>query len=74
MVLGSLTADLRVAARAEPPRQLPPDVEFDVGVTHEQRLRVGVDGHELHAVESGVDHPVDGIHAPAADTDDLDDR
>ena len=48
------------------------DVDFDVGVAHQERLRVGIDGDELDARKASVDHPVDGIRAAAADTDDLD--
>ena len=50
-----------------------PDVELDVGVAHEQRLRIGVDGDELDALQTGVDHAVDGVDAATTDADDLDD-
>jgi hypothetical protein len=66
-------ADLGVAAGAEAAGELATDVELDVGVAHEQRLGVGVDGDELDALSAGVDHPVDGVDAAAADADDLDD-
>src|SRR5690606_6633254 len=33
---------------------------------------VGVDGDELDPFQPGVDHPVDGVDAAAADADDLD--
>src|SRR3712207_7585551 len=36
-----------------------------------QRLRVGVDGDELHAAHAGLDHAIDGVDAGAADADDL---
>src|SRR5690606_40007154 len=49
------------------------DVQLDVGVAHQQSLRVGVDGDELDALETDLDHPVDGIDTTAADTDDFDD-
>ena len=61
-------------ARAEAAGELAADVELDVGIAHQQRLRIGIDGDELDALESDLDHPVDGIDAAAADTDDLDDR
>ena len=48
-------------------------MDLDVGVAHLQRLGVGVDGDELDAAQSGVDHAVDGVGAAAADADDLDD-
>jgi hypothetical protein len=59
---------------AEAPGQLAADVELDVGVAHQQGLRVGVDRDELDALEADLDHPVDGVDAAAADADDLDDR
>ena len=64
--------DGRVGAGAEPARRLRADVDLDVGVAHQQRLRVGVDRDELDAREAGVDHAVDGVRAAAADADDLD--
>ena len=67
-------ADGRVGARAEPARRLGADVDLHVGVAHQKRLRVGVDGDELDAREARVDHAVDGIRAAAADADDLDHR
>ncbi len=59
---------------AEAAGELAADVELHVGVAHQQRLRVGVDGDELDALQPGVDHAVDGVDAAAADADDLDDR
>ena len=72
VVLGRLLADLGVGARTQAAGQLTPDVELDVGIAHQQRLRVGVDGDELHALEADLDHAVDGVDATAADADDLD--
>ena len=72
VVLGGLAADLGVGAGAEAAGELAADVELDVGVAHEQRLRVGVDGDELHALEADLDHPVHGVDAATADADDLD--
>ena len=74
VVLGGLAPDFGVRSRAEAAGELAADVEFDVGVTHQQRLGVGVDGDELDALESLFDHPVDGVDSAAADSDDLDDR
>ena len=73
VVLGGLLADLGVGAGAEPAGELAADVELDVGVAHQQRLRVGVDRDELDALEADLDHPVDRVDAAAADPDDLDD-
>ena len=70
---GGRAADLGVAAGAEAPREVAADVELDVGVAHQQRLGVGVDGDELDALQAGVDHAVHGVDAAAADADDLDD-
>ena len=74
VVLGGLAADLGICARAQAARHLAADVELDVGVGHEQRLRVGVDRDELGALEAHVDHAVDGVDSAAADADDLDRR
>ena len=74
VVLGGPRADLRVGAGTQTAGELPPDVELDVGVAHQQRLRIGVDGDELDAPEADLDHPVDGVDAATADADDLDDR
>ena len=73
VVLGGLRADVGVGAGAETTGQLAADVELDVGVAHQQRLRVGVDRDELDALETDLDHAVDGVDAAAADADDLDD-
>ena len=72
VVLGGLLADLGVGARTEAAGELAADVELDVGVAHQQRLRVGVDGDELDALEPDLDHPVDGIDTASTDADDLD--
>ena len=71
---GGIAADVGVAARAEPTREVAPDVELDVGVAHQERLRVGVDRDELDAFQTRVDHSVDGVDAATADADHLDDR
>ena len=73
VVLGGLAAHLGVGAGAEAAGELAADVELDVGVAHQQRLRVGVDRDELDALETDLDHAVDGVDAAAADADDLDD-
>ncbi len=74
MRLGRVAADIGIAAGAEAPGEVATDVELDVGIAHEQRLRVGVHGDELDTFEAGVDHAVDGVDATAADADHLDDR
>ena len=72
VVFGGATADLGIGARAEAASELAADVELDVGVAHQQRLRVGVDRDELDPAQSEFDHAVDGVDAAAADADDLD--
>ena len=67
-------ADVRVRPGAEPAGQFPADVELDVGVAHQQGLRVGVNRDELDALQSLFDHAIDGVNAASADSDDLDDR
>ena len=74
VLLGRLAADLGIAARPEPPGELAADVELQIGVAHEQRLGVGVHGDELDALQAGLDHAVDGVHAAAADAHHLDDE
>src|SRR3546814_3218031 len=74
VLLGSLTTDLGVGSGAEAAGELAADVELHVGVAHEQRLRGGVDGDELEALQACVDHAVDGVEAAAAEPDDLDYR
>jgi hypothetical protein len=74
VVLGGLLPDRRVRPGAEATGLLAADVELDVRVAHQQRLGVGVDGDELNALQTVLDHPVDGVDAASADTDDLDDR
>src|SRR5690606_15389762 len=73
VVLRSAAADLGVGTSAQPARELAADIELDVGVAHEQRLGVGVDGDELDPAEPELDHAVDRVDAAAADADDLDD-
>ena len=58
VLLGGDPPDLGVAPRPEAAGQLAADVELDVRLAHEQRLRVGVDGDELDALQAGVDHAV----------------
>ena len=72
VILGRLAPDLRVGSGTEAAGELTPDVELDVGVAHQQRLRVGVHRDELDALEAGVDHAVDRVAAAAPDSDDLD--
>jgi hypothetical protein len=74
VILGSARADFGIGSRAETAGEFPADVQLDVGVAHQERLRVGVDRDELNAFEPLFDHPVHGVDAAPTDTDDLDDR
>ena len=64
--------DIGIGSRAETPSGLPADVELHLGIGHQQRLCIGVDGGELDAPEACLDHPVHGVHAAPADADHLD--
>jgi len=70
---GGLATHLGVAPGAEAPGEVTPDVELDVGVAHQQGLRIGVHRDELDALQASVDHPVHGVHTATTDSDDLDD-
>jgi hypothetical protein len=71
--VGGGSPHLRVRARAEAAGGLGADLHLHVGVRHQERLGVGVDGDELAAGQACVDHAVDGVRAAAADADDLQD-
>ena len=72
MGFGGSCANVGVATGAQPASQLTPNIDLDFGIAHEQRLGIGIDRNELDASQAGVDHAVDGVHAAAADADDLD--
>ena len=72
LVRGGLP-DLGVRACAEAARAIGSDLELDVGVRHQERLGVRVDGDELAPGQPRVDHAVDGVRAAAADAGDLQD-
>ena len=74
VVLGRLAPDVGVGARTQAAGEIPPHVELDVGIAHQQRLCIGIDRDELDALEADFDHPVDGVHTTAADSDNLDHR
>jgi hypothetical protein len=73
LVEGGLVADARVGAGAETAGHLAADVQRQVRVRRLQRLKVGVDRHELHAGQLRLDHPVDGVDARATDAHDPED-
>src|SRR5918997_821188 len=74
VLLGGLHPDLRVGAGPEAARDLLPYMDLLVRVAHLQGLRVGVDRYELDPLQPRVDHAVDGVGPPAANTHDLDNR
>ena len=49
-------------------------MQRDVGRRLLQRLHVGVDREELDALDLGLDHAIDRVHAPAAHAHDADPR
>src|SRR6202040_809027 len=67
-------ADLGVGPGAEAPGLLVADVHGYVRDADLQRLKVGVDGHELDAGNASLDHAVDGVYAATPDADDPDHR
>jgi hypothetical protein len=74
MRLGGIEADVGICSSAETSRQVATDIQLDIGIRHEQRLGIGVDGNELNSPQAMVDHSVDGVHSSATDSDDFDDR
>jgi hypothetical protein len=74
VILCGTPTHLGVRAGSEAAREFASDVQLDVGVAHQQRLRIGVDRDELDSAEAEVDHAVDGVDAATADADDLDHR
>ena len=71
---GGAVADLGIGAGAEAARLLVADVDGDVGDAELQRLKIGVDGHELDPGHVRVDHPVDRVDPGAANAHDPDHR
>ena len=51
--------------------QLGADLQLGIGLIVAQCLSIGIDGDEVHALDIGIDHVIDGISAAAADTDHL---
>ncbi len=69
-----LAALLGVGAGAEAARDGRPDGQLGRRGVRVERLRVGVHDDELDALQSEVDHRVDGVAARPADADDLEPR
>ena len=66
--------DRRVGAGPEAARRFRADVDLDVGVRHQERLRVRVDRDELDAAQARLDHAIDRVGPAATDADHLDHR
>ncbi len=71
-LFGRGASHLRVGAGAETARRARADVDLHVRLGHEERLRVGVHGHELDARDTRLDHPRHRVRTATADADDLD--
>ena len=69
--MDSMLKTLGTRAGAKSASELLPDLDLDVGLRVQQRLRVRVHGEELDPLEPLVDHTVDGVAAAPADADDL---
>ena len=67
-----VASDVRIGARTQATGDLLPKLELRLRLASPQRLQVGVGRDELDAAQLAGDHPVDGIAAATADTDDLD--
>jgi len=70
---GGLTADLGVRAGAQALGDVAADLQRGAHLGVLERLRVGVDADEIHALEAGLDHVRDGVAAAAAHAQHLDD-
>ena len=71
-LLGGLFADLGIAAGAQAPGELVPDLDAGLGLGQVEGLFVGVERHELRALDVGVDHAVDRVVAASADAQNFD--
>ena len=67
--LGGIHADLGVRTRTEALGDRLAQLDPSIGLGKAEVLGVGVRDHELHALQAGVDHIVDGIAAGAADAE-----
>src|SRR5581483_9479335 len=67
----AFTAYIGIGARTQAIGELYAKLNLDGSARHLQRLHIGVGGHELHALNLGINHAVDGT-AAAADSNDFD--
>ncbi len=68
-----LTTDFRVGARAESLGDVAADLQRRLYLGVLQGLRVSIDAHEFHTVDTAGDHVCNGVPAAATHTDHLDD-
>jgi hypothetical protein len=68
-----LPADFRICARAQTLRDVAADLQRHLHLRVLQRLRIGVQANEVHALDTRGHHVRDGITAAAADADHFDD-
>ena len=71
-LLRGLASDLGISAGSEPSRELLSDLQLHRRRRAPERLGVGVDGDELDATDALINHPVDGIAAATAYTNNSD--
>src|SRR6185312_8911430 len=69
---GGALADLGPAASAHALGDAPANLQAMGGQRVVEGLRVAVDGDEVDAANVGLNHPVDGVAAAAADADHFD--
>jgi hypothetical protein len=72
VVLGRLSANLRISSGTQATREFTTHVEFHIGITQQEVLGIRIDGDVLNALEAEVDHSVDSVRSPTTDADDLD--
>ncbi len=72
VLFGGALADVAVTTGTEAAGDLVPDPDLVRRVRLKECLRVGVEGDELDPHHLGPDHPVDGVAAAAAHSDDTD--
>jgi hypothetical protein len=73
MVLSRPATHLRVSPRTKPSGELPAHVKFHVSITHQQCLRISINGNEFNTPKTAVDHAVDSVYTPATDAHHFDD-
>ena len=65
------STNLWVGSGAKAASEFTPHIELDVGVGHQQRLRISIDCNEFNAAQTDFDHAVHSVDTTATNTDDL---